>query len=87
MCWARNDATPATLYFPGTLAFGPNGNLYVADLDAGGLGAGAIYQFDTNSTTQQFLSANTLVLPSGFTPLVSPLPRMPAARFDRWRSE
>ncbi len=53
-----NDASPATIYVPGALAFGPNGNLYVADL-----GTGAIYQFDTASNTQQYLPADTLWLP------------------------
>jgi autotransporter-associated beta strand protein len=58
-----NDANPAMMYYPGTLAFGPNGNLYVADL-----GTGAIYQFDTTSTAQQYLAADTVWLPSGFSP-------------------
>ena len=62
-CWARNDANPATLYYPGTLAFGPNGNLYVADLVLG-----VIDQFDVNSSTQQYLPEGTLQLPQGFTP-------------------
>ncbi len=50
---------------PGTLAFGPNGNLYVADL-----GANAIFQFDTTSTTQQYQyqAGDTLWLPEYFTP-------------------
>ncbi len=55
------DANPAPLEEPGTLAFGPNGNLYVADL-----GAKAIFQFDTSSATQQYLASSTLAL--GFTP-------------------
>ena len=46
---------------PGALAFGPNGHLYVADF-----GGGAIYEYDTASATQQYLSANTLSL--GYTP-------------------
>src|SRR5208283_2410219 len=54
---------PATIYYPGTIAFGPNGNLYVADV-----GAGAIYQFDTTATTQHYLAADTVWLPSGFSP-------------------
>ena len=58
-----NDATRAPLAFPGTLAFGPDGNLYVADL-----GSNAIFQFDTSSTTQQYQAADTLGLPTGFTP-------------------
>src|SRR5208283_1466976 len=58
-----NDASPAPLEFPGTLAFGPNGNLYVADL-----GANAIFQFNTSSSTQQYLASDKLSLPPGFTP-------------------
>ena len=52
----ENDTTHATFYAPGSLQFGPNGHLYVGDL-----GAGTIYQFDTTSSTQQFLPASTLV--------------------------
>src|SRR5208283_641298 len=44
-----SDSTQAVLIYPGTLDFGPNGRLYVADL-----GAGVIDQFDTTSTTQQY---------------------------------
>ena len=63
-----NDAVQAPLAAPGTLAFGPNGNLYVADL-----GTSAIYQFDLDSTTQQYQAADTISLPQsadpdGFTP-------------------
>jgi len=58
-----SDGTRATLMYPGTVAFGPNGNLYVADL-----GAGVIDQFDTTSTTQQYLSTGTIQLPANFTP-------------------
>ncbi len=55
------DAVQAPIYAPGTLAFGPNGNLYVADL-----AAKAIYQFDLNATGQQYVASATLSL--GFTP-------------------
>jgi autotransporter-associated beta strand protein len=58
-----NDPNQAPLAYPGTLAFGPDGNLYVADLYDG-----AIFQFDTNSTAQQYQPADTLQLPQGFTP-------------------
>ncbi len=51
----ENDTTHATFFAPGTLLFGPNGNLYVGDL-----ALGTIYQFDTTSPTQQFLQAATL---------------------------
>jgi autotransporter-associated beta strand protein len=56
-----NDTVHAPLQVPGTLAFGPDGNLYVADL-----GTSAIYQFDTTSSTQQFQNqpGDTLSLPS-----------------------
>ena len=64
MCWARNDAIQAPLEFPGTLAFGPNGNLYVADLYA----RAVFTQFDISWTTQQYLAANTIQLPQGFSP-------------------
>ena len=56
-----NDGTPAPLAVPGTLVFGPNGHLYVGDF-----GAGKIYQYDTTSATQQYLSADTIDL--GYTP-------------------
>ena len=59
----EGDADPAPLADPGTLAFGPNGDLYVADR-----GANAIFQFDTSLTMQQYLSVDTLLLPAGFTP-------------------
>ncbi|MGO9112756.1 MAG: hypothetical protein ACLP9L_26275 [Thermoguttaceae bacterium] len=55
------NTSPAPIYAPGSLAFGPDGNLYVADLASQG-----IYQFDTASTTQPYLPADTLSL--GFTP-------------------
>ncbi len=58
------DSTPAPLQAPSALAFGPNGNLYVGDLQSA-----AIFQFDTNSLTQQYLAAETLQLtyaPGGF---------------------
>lgn len=58
------DATPAPFQAPAALAFGPNGNLYVADLQSA-----AIFQFDTASQSQQFLPAETLQLtyaPGGF---------------------
>ncbi|MGD9721696.1 MAG: hypothetical protein AB7O59_05585 [Pirellulales bacterium] len=55
------DGTPAPMVAPGGLAFGPNGNLYVADL-----GAQAIFQFDTASMTQQYQAADTIAL--GYTP-------------------
>ena len=58
-----NDATQCWLEAPGSLAFGPNGSLYVADL-----GSSAIFQFDTTLTTQQYLAADTLWLSPGFTP-------------------
>ncbi len=57
----ENDGNPSPLAVPGALAFGPNGNLYVADF-----GAGMVYQYDTTSATQQYLAADTLDL--GFTP-------------------
>jgi autotransporter-associated beta strand protein len=66
-----NDTNPATLAVPGALAFGPNGNLYVADLGgtfSGYTFPGAIYQFNVNSTTQQFQPADSLYLPSNFSP-------------------
>jgi|GEM_PF-2353712 len=58
------DSTPAPFQAPAALAFGPNGNLYVADLQSA-----AIFQFDTTSLTQQYLAAETLQLtyaPGGF---------------------
>jgi len=58
------DATPAPFQAPAALAFGPNGHLYVADLQSA-----AIFQFDTTSLTQQYLAAETLQLtyaPGGF---------------------
>ena len=41
---------PRALDKPGALAFGPNGNLYVADT-----GADKIFEFDTSSSTQQYV--------------------------------
>ena len=58
-----SDGNPAALIYPGTLAFGPNGNLYVADL-----AHGVIDQFDTTSTSQQYLAAATIQLPANFSP-------------------
>ena len=55
------DATAPLLVSPAALAFGPNGNLYVADSSAN-----KIFQFDTSSSTQQYLSSATLSL--GFAP-------------------
>ena len=58
------DAVPAPIQAPATLAFGPNGNLYVADLQSA-----SIFQFDTSSPTQQYLQSETLFLgyaPGGF---------------------
>jgi autotransporter-associated beta strand protein len=66
-----NDANPAPLAVPGALAFGPNGNLYVADLGgtfSGYTFPGAIYQFNVNSTTQQYQAADTISLPANFSP-------------------
>lgn len=58
-----NDVGAGILTEPGTLAFGPNGNLYVADL-----GADAIYQFDLNTSTQMPVSTLELPFsPGGFT--------------------
>jgi autotransporter-associated beta strand protein len=57
------DAVHAPIAAPGTLAFGPNGNLYVADLYSS-----AIFQFDIRSTTQQYQAAGTLSLPTDFSP-------------------
>ncbi len=47
------------------MTFGPNGDLYVADLESN-----AIFQFDTTSTTQQYQyqAGDTLWLPEYFTP-------------------
>ena len=56
-----NDVGTGYLAEPGTLAFGPNGNLYVADLHLG-----VIYQFDLNSSTQ--VPVSTLQLPASFSP-------------------
>ena len=68
-----NDANPVQLGTPGTLAFGPNGNLYVADLGAdlgnGNFAPPAIYQFNVNSAHQQNIASATLYLdysPGGF---------------------
>ncbi len=55
-----NDANQAPLLAPASLEFGPNGNLYVADQ------AGAIFQFNTHSQTQQYIAAGTLSL--GYVP-------------------
>ncbi len=63
-----NDANPAPVVAPGTLAFGPNGNLYVSDLYSNDMLPGRIMQFDVNSATQQYQAAKTLWLPAGFTP-------------------
>lgn len=53
------DTVSGTFFAPGTLEFGPNGNLYVGDL-----GAQAIYQVDTSN--DQVMPSKTLSL--GFTP-------------------
>ena len=60
-----NDGTHLALSTPSALAFGPNGHLYVADLLQT-----KIFQFDTTSTTQQYLVGQDTslgFLPSGFT--------------------
>ncbi len=63
-----NDASPVVIQTPGALAFGPNGNLYVADLGTFGMFPGglAIYQFDTSSESQQYHASGTYDL--GFAP-------------------
>ncbi len=57
------------LVAPGSLEFGPNGNLYVADLEGGASMAGSIDQFDT--ATQQMVADQDLAAtspePGGFT--------------------
>ncbi|HEX4144747.1 MAG TPA: hypothetical protein VHY91_14675 [Pirellulales bacterium] len=53
----ENDMTQSPLEYPGTLAFGPDGNLYVADL-----ATSAIYQFNVNSATQQYQPDDTITL-------------------------
>ncbi len=58
------DAVPAPLIAPSTLVFGPNGHLYVGDLQSA-----SIFEFDTSSPTQQYLQSETLFLgyaPGGF---------------------
>lgn len=56
------DTTKASFFSPGTLAFGPNGHLYVADLGNFSDKPGQVFQFDTTSSTQQYLVANTLTV-------------------------
>jgi autotransporter-associated beta strand protein len=76
-----NDTNPAPMYAPGTLAFGPNGNLYVAEFPVPdptptnpyNVIPSAIFQFDTSSSTQQYQSADTVWLPNvGTAPNVAP---------------
>jgi hypothetical protein len=59
------DAVPAPIYFPGTLKFGPDGDLYVADL-----GSSSILQFDLTSVGQTWQPAGSHFFdytPAGFT--------------------
>ena len=57
-----NDAEQAPLFFPGTLAFGPNGNLYVADLGGSFTVGGVTYSSpgsSINSTPRQPLGSGS----------------------------
>ena len=91
------DTPPNNPYYsPGTLAFGPNGNLYVADL------SGFIYQFDATATAgAQCLSQDTLNLQQyGISPgglafaadatrdlIVGDLEGLQVAALSRWPSD
>ncbi len=63
-----SDTSPVVIQTPGALAFGPNGNLFVADLGTFGMFPGglAVYQFDTSSASQQYQASGTYDL--GFAP-------------------
>jgi len=49
------DAVKPFILVPGTLQFGPNGNLYVADILTGG-----IHQFDIDNVGQQYVIGSSL---------------------------